>query len=229
MFARNSVSHRGFTLVEVMVAVAILGILAMLATTFMVYGTGRARLNNAAFEVTAMLSVAQIRATSTGVPHYAVFFQEGPRAGVYLLERADNPLAPVDWTTADLTNALEKVGGTVRDRILLATSDTAAVDFAVLDSATLPISALPEPFAAIPLTPGGSSTPLAKACSFCVAGGVGGTRGVLRFNPDGTVRVMTAQAPGGGVIALTPNTEQQRNLHTRLVVISAPAGVFRVF
>lgn len=219
---------RGFTLVEVMVVVAIIGILAMLATSFMVFGTGRARLNNAAFEVTSMLSVAQIRATSTGVPHFAVFFQEGAVAGVYLLERADDPLAPVDWKTADISNALEKVGGSVRERILLTTSDTAAVDFAVLDGSKLPISALPEPFAAISLSPGGSGSSLSRACSFCITGGAGGTRGVLRFNPDGTVRVMTTSALGGGVIALTPNTEQ-RNLHTRLVVISAPAGVFRVF
>lgn len=220
---------RGFTLVEVMVAVAILGILAMLATTLMVFGTGRARLNNAAFEVTSLLSVAQIRATSTGVPHYAVFFQEDAAAGVYLLERADDPAAPIDWKTVDISKELEAVGGTVRERILLATSDTAAVDFAVLDGSKLPISALPEPFSAIALTPGGTGSPLAQACSFCVTGGAGGTRGVLRFSPDGTVRVMTTTALGGGVIALTPNTEQQRNLHTRLVVISAPAGVYRVF
>jgi len=220
---------RGFTLVEVMVTIAILGILAMLAATFMVYGAGRARLNNAAFEVTSVLSVAQIRATSTGVPHYAVFFQDAAAAGVYLLERADDPLAPIDWRTADISDALEQVGGTVRDRVMLATSDTAAVEFAVLDSSRLPIPSLPEPFSAIALTPGGAGSPLAQACSFCVAGGAGGTRGVLRFNPDGTVLVMTANALAGGVIALTPNTEQQRNLHTRLVVISAPAGVFRVF
>lgn len=220
---------RGFTLVEVMVAVAILGILAMLAVTVMVYGAGRARLNNAAFEVTSMLSVAQIRATSTGVPHYAVFFQEGATSGVYLLERPDEGLPALNWTTEDISNELEKVGGRVRDRILLASSDTAAVDFAVLDGATLPIAKLPEPFTAIPLTSGGSASPLSRACSFCVDGGTGGTRGVLRFNPDGTVRVMTVNALGGGVIALRPNTEQQRNLHTRLVVISAPAGVFRVF
>jgi hypothetical protein len=164
------------------------------------------------------------------VPHYAVFFQEGAVAGVYRLERADEPLAAaIDWPTVDISNALEKVGGTVKDRLLLASSDTAAVEFAVLDGAQLPISKLPEPFSAIPLTPGGSSTSLARACSFCVAGGVGGTRGVLRFNPDGTVQVLTTGALGGGVIALTPNTEQQRNLHTRLVVISTPAGVFRVF
>jgi prepilin-type N-terminal cleavage/methylation domain-containing protein len=218
----------GFTLVEVMVAVAIVGILAMLATSFMVFGTGRARLNNAAFEVTSLLSVAQIRATSTGVPHYAVFFQEGAVAGLYLLERADDPLAPVDWKTADISNALEKVGGSVRERILLTTSETASVDFAVLDGSKLPIASLPEPFAAISLSPGGSGTSLARACSFCITGGAGGTRGVLRFNPDGTVRVMTTSALGGGVIALTPNTDQ-RNLHTRLVVISAPSGVFRVF
>jgi type II secretory pathway pseudopilin PulG len=212
-----------------MVAVTILAILAMMAATVMVYGTGRARLNNAAFEVTSLLSVAQIRATSTGETHYAVFYQDDEEAGVYLLQRADNLGPVIDWTTVDISNRLASVGGRVRDHITLANSDTAAVDFAVLDGARLPMSTLPEPFAAIPLAPGGAGSALAQACSFCITSGAGGTRGVLRFNPDGTVRVMTTSALGGGVIALTPNTNQQRNIHTRLVVISSPAGVFRVF
>jgi hypothetical protein len=31
------------------------------------------------------------------------------------------------------------------------------------------------------------------------------------------------------VLALTPNTTQQRGVVTRLIVLSTPAGVFRVF
>ncbi|MBN1205965.1 MAG: prepilin-type N-terminal cleavage/methylation domain-containing protein, partial [Myxococcaceae bacterium] len=46
--------RRGFTLIEVMTAVVILIILATLAVTFMVYGVGKARVNNAVFDVAAL-------------------------------------------------------------------------------------------------------------------------------------------------------------------------------
>lgn len=222
------IRHRGFTLIEVMVAVTILGVLAVLAVTTLVYGTGRSRLNNAAFEVSSLLSVAQLRASSTGVPHYVIFSQEGALTNVYLLERADDASAPIDWSTVDLSSELEHVGGRVRDRIALSRSDTATVDLAALNASRLPVSKLPEPFAAIPLAPGDTSTPLAQACSFCVSTGTG-ARGVIRFSPDGTVRILTATALAGGVLALRPDTAGERGQHTRLVVISAPAGVVRVF
>src|SRR5690349_19441529 len=62
--------HRGFTLLEVMAAVVILIILSALAATFMVYGMGRARMNNAVFDVAALINSAQLRAISRGTPHY---------------------------------------------------------------------------------------------------------------------------------------------------------------
>ncbi|XXF77351.1 prepilin-type N-terminal cleavage/methylation domain-containing protein [Myxococcaceae bacterium GXIMD 01537] len=223
--AAHTRRNRGVTLVEVMIVVAIIATIAAMAGSFFVYGTGRARLNNAAFEVSSMLSVAQIRASSTGVPQYAVFFESGGNAGMYLLERAD-AVGPIDWTMVDVTNDAA-VGGNMRDRMTLARSDTAAINFAPLDPANFPGGAVPAPFTAISLTPASASSPLSQACSFCTFNG-GITRGVIRFNEDGTVRMLTGGSQVGGVIAFTPNTDQ-RNLMHRFVVISAPSGISRVF
>ncbi len=120
----------------------------------------------------------------------------------------------------------------MRDRVTLTRgAETSAVAFPDLESVTAPVrpNPLPAPFAAIPVRRGGASMELARACSFCVENS-GTARGVIRFNPDGTVRILTggAQSSTGGVIALTPRTAQQRDIITRLVVISVPAGIYRV-
>lgn len=225
---------RGFSLLEVMIVVAILGILGAMAATAMVYGSGRARMDNSTFEVAAMLSTGQVRATSTGVPHYAIFFQEGDTRRLILLERRDNdPVGPVDWTTVSLADNVQAAGGIVRDRMNFGReTETASVSFADLELATSPIqpNPLPQPFSAIQIKRGGAATELGRACSFCVDGG-GGSRGVIRFEPDGTVRMLTggAQSAAGGVIGFTPDTERQRNIVTRMVAISVPSGIYRVF
>jgi prepilin-type N-terminal cleavage/methylation domain-containing protein len=225
---------RGFSLLEVMTAVAIIGLLAAMAVTAMAYGTGRARMDNSTFEVAALMAAGQVRATSQGVPYYAVVYQEGDTERLLLLERRDDdPLGPVDWATANLANDLADVGGIVRDRMTLGRSSASkSVTFADLELASNPIqpNPLPQPFSAISVKRGGTSSELARGCSFCVEG-AGGARGVIRFNPDGTVQLLTGgtQATAGGVLAFTPDTEQQRNIITRMVVISAPSGLYRVF
>ena len=83
--------RRGFTLIEVMTAVVIVIILAALAVTYMVYGMGKARMNNAVFDVAAMINGAQLRAISRGSPHY-IFIHQTPdnRVRLLLLERPDD-------------------------------------------------------------------------------------------------------------------------------------------
>jgi type II secretory pathway pseudopilin PulG len=92
-----------------MTAVVILIILATLAGTFMLYGVGKARVNNAVFDAAALLTTAQLRAVSTGTPHY-VFIHQSPdmQIRIHTLERPDLPPAITNWDTLDLTDGIDQ-------------------------------------------------------------------------------------------------------------------------
>ncbi len=213
----------GFTLVELMIVVGILGVLVALAGVAVFHGTARVRVSNAAFEVGALYTAAQLRATSMGVPHYVVFHDDGTTFGVSLLERSD-ALGAYNWASDDVMD-LASVGGVQHERLRL--SDEGGLGFLDLGASGSELSALPAPFASIPLTPSGSGR-LLGGCSFCTEG-LGGARGVIRFSPDGTVRLMTGGADAGGVVAFAPDSGSGQSGAPRWVVIAAPAGAIRVF
>ncbi len=213
----------GFTLVELLIVAAILGILATLASLAVFHGTARVRVSNAAFEVGALYTAAQMRATSMGVPHYVVFHDDGTDFGVYLLERADL-LGAFNWASEDVMTAAT-VGGIRHEHLRL--SREGGLGFLDLGAPRSDFRTLPAPFAAIPLTPSGSGR-LLGGCTFCTTG-TGGARGVIRFSPDGTVRVMTGGAEAGGVIAFAPQSRGGPSGPPRWVVIAAPAGAIRVY
>jgi prepilin-type N-terminal cleavage/methylation domain-containing protein len=220
-----SVRYRsaGFTLVETLVVVAILGVLATLAGLAVFHGTTRVRVSNAAFEVGALYTAAQMRATSMGVPHYVVFHDDGSDFGVYLLERADT-LGVFNWASEDVLNTAS-VGGVRHEQLRL--SHESGLGFQDLGAPRAEPRTLPAPFSAIPLTPSGSGR-LLGGCSFC-SEGTGGARGVIRFSPDGTVRVMTGGTDAGGVIAFAPESSGGQSSQHRWVVIAAPAGAIRIY
>ncbi|MDY7227649.1 pilus assembly FimT family protein [Hyalangium rubrum] len=264
MLARTRL-RRGFTLLELMTAVAIIAILAGLSFTAMSYGTGRARVNNAMFDVAAIFSAAQLRAMSNGVPHLVVLSQDPtppdpsePRhVRITLLERPDTATPTIDdagWNTLDLINgpdvalSFERTlpDGTVglapapvRDRLVLTAGsgpDSGGFSFLDLDSPRIR-RPLPRPFNTIPLStpdynPSDTSQPtreLLGGCSFCVANG-SRTYGIIRFNADGTVEVLTGQPNStGGTIAFMPNTTDEAGFIPRLLTIAAPAGAIRTF
>ncbi|QRN98645.1 prepilin-type N-terminal cleavage/methylation domain-containing protein [Archangium violaceum] len=213
----------GFTLVEVMVVVAILGVLVTLAGVAVFHGTARVRVSNAAFEVGALYTAAQMRATSMGVPHYVVFHDDGTTFGVSLLERAD-ALGAYNWASEDVTD-ISTVGGVLHERLRL--SDEGGLGFLDLGASGSGLRTLPAPFSSIPLTSSGSGR-LLGGCSFCTEG-TGGARGVIRFSPDGTVQVMTGGAEAGGVVAFATDSGGGQSGSPRWVVIAAPAGAIRVF
>ena len=246
--------HRGFTLLEVMAAVVILIILSALAATFMVYGMGRARMNNAVFDAAALINSAQLRAVSRGTPHYIFIRQTTDgRVRIHLLERPDAPrLSPAQWAALDLSQGPEKAlefnrtlpDGTVeastalsRDQLVLGSStgpDSGGLAFLDLDSSRIG-RPLPAPFRAIPVTTEANSsdpdlpTPdLMAGCNFCI-NPAGEPYGVLRFNPDGTLEVLTGNAPSGAVIAFAPNTRNETGIVPRLLAVSAPVGTTVIF
>ncbi|MDY7231976.1 pilus assembly FimT family protein [Hyalangium rubrum] len=248
----HSSLRRGFTLIELMSAVVILTVLATLALTVRVYGLGRARVNNAVFDVAALFSTAQLQALRSGVPHYLVLQQPADgRVRITLLERPDAQPA-IAWDALDLSQGPEAAlafqrtrpdgtselsPATVRDRLTLGGSagmDAGGLAFLDLDSPRLR-RPLPPPFHTTPLTTP-SFTPvdlhlptreLLGGCSFCVGGAQ--PYGVIRFNPDGTVRLETGGVETGGTLALMPNTPEESRFAPRLLTIAAPAGAVRVF
>ncbi|MFL5346790.1 MAG: Tfp pilus assembly protein FimT/FimU [Hyalangium sp.] len=249
--------RRGFTLIEVMTAVVIIIILAALAVSYMVYGMGKARMNNAVFDATAMINGAQLRALSHGVPHYVLIHQLpalNNRVRLQVLERPDSGPAPADWNALDLNlkspqEALSythyKTDGTteilnapLRDEMVLgdgAGVSASGLAFLDLDSTRVP-KPLPAPFSAIPMTtptftPTDKDKPtpsLLAGCNFCVTS-AGHPYGLLRFNSDGTMQVLTGNAASGAVIAFAPNTTSEQGFQPKLLTVSAPAGATVVF
>lgn len=219
-----SASRPGFTLLELLITLAIAAVLVSLSAYTLSSTNSRARARNAALELSALYSTAQARATARGVPHYVILHDDGRRPGAWLLERADSH-GRLDWAGAPLP-ALRGAGLHV-DSLSL---DSAGLAFLPLDSPHLRPRPLPGPFTSIPLAPAGSQGLLA-GCSFCT-GSAGSARGVIRFSPDGTVRLETgdpATAAGGGVLAVIAGSEQSPQGPVQLVVLSAPAGAVRVF
>ncbi len=211
----------GFTLIELLVAVAILGVLVTLAGLAVFHGTARVRVSNAAFQVGSLYTAAQMRATSMGVPHYVVFHDDGTDFGAYLLERPD-ALGAYNWAADDVLNPA-LVGGIRHEQLRLSRES----GLAFVNLARPGLRPLPAPFSSIPLSSSGSGR-LLGGCSFC-GEGTGGARGVVRFSPDGTVRLLTGSAELGGVIAFEPDSRGTPSGHPRLVVIASPAGAIRVF
>jgi prepilin-type N-terminal cleavage/methylation domain-containing protein len=246
--------RRGFTLLEVMTAVVILLILAALAVTFMVYGMGRARMNNTVFDVAALYNAAQLRALSSGAPHFILVHQApDKRVRIHLLGRPGEDPA-IDWATLDMNQEPEEllaynvedaagnitsVNAKAYDRLVLGAGsgpDTSAGGIAFLDLDSSRVrKPMPAPFSAIALTtpmhtPSDVNMPtdaLIAGCSFCIDN-AGHTYGVIRFNPNGTVRMMTGPETGG-VIAFAPNTADETGFTPKLLTLSAPAGATFVY
>ncbi|QRN94845.1 prepilin-type N-terminal cleavage/methylation domain-containing protein [Archangium violaceum] len=77
--AKREQRQGGFTLIEVMVVVAIIGVLSMLAMVAYDSVGRRGALQNAAFDLQGVLSTARTRASSAGYPVWVVFYPKGGR------------------------------------------------------------------------------------------------------------------------------------------------------
>lgn len=226
---------RGFTLVEAMISVAIATVIATLAATGIMYGVNRARANNATFETTAMLTLGQARAPSTGVPHFVALWQQRDpddstvlHSGIVLFTLPAGA-APPDWTTVDWRNARTE-GLEVLEEVRLGEGNN--ITFVPLEEAGLGTDRLPRPFSAVPVEPTGEQG-LLSACTFCVDGTA--RVGVLGFLTSGEVEVLTGPdlpAPPGASFALgevRTGGERGQGPRTRLVAIAAPAGAIKVY
>jgi len=97
--------RRGFTLIELMTVVAIVAVLASLAVTVMVYGTGRARMNNTVFDLQALMATAQLSAVSRSATHYLIIYRD-PNGQIQsvMMERPDGRPLVNWWEDLDLSH-----------------------------------------------------------------------------------------------------------------------------
>lgn len=215
----------GFTLVEALVVLAIIGVLAGLAMVGLFYGTGRARLGNGVFQSVAFLSGAKMRGQSTGLYEYAVVYQDGADFGLRLFE-SKTAYTLADWQGVTAGSAPPVRAGnpvTTVDSLSLATGGFGFQPLAGL-------AAPPAPFQAVPHTGSGSTPSLLAACSFCVAAAGGSAVGVVRFDPDGTVALPTAATVGGGTLAFAVSASSSHELpQPKVIALSAPFGALRIF
>jgi hypothetical protein len=243
-----------------MTAAVILIILMALALGMLSFA-GRARMNNAVFDVASLISAAQLRAVSSGVPHFILIHRPPQRGAsddylrIHILERPDElgPTGvPLDFNDLDLTNGpeaalafLDPATGTARNAFNRGTvglaistaNDRRDVSFLDLNS-TRVRGLLRPPFNTISLDTDTEASPLdlpsgdlLTGCNFCVNPAGDEPHGVLRFNADGTMQVMTGPptARSGAAIAFAPNTDDERTVVPRLLVVAAPAGATIVY
>lgn len=175
----------GFTLVEMMMVVAIVGVLAMLAAAGYERLGQRAALQNATFDLQGSLSWARSRAIERGSNVWVIIYPQGKRnaatggKGAYfvyedLTMRFASPGQPTfgydDFRIDNSFNPIDTEGQLLQTRYM-EDYKGGAISFARMGTTT---------FAA----PFSGLTPVV-ACSVCVGAG---SRGAMVFTGDGTVR-----------------------------------------
>jgi prepilin-type N-terminal cleavage/methylation domain-containing protein len=239
---------RGFTLIEAIIVVGIIGVLAAAAGAGVIYGMGKIKASNAMFDVAAVFSIAQMRATSKNHPHYVIFwekpvgttFERGLRI---VMRRKSEPAAPaVDWNTVDVTD-MAPLGSTILMGGVPAASLVRDIDLSVSAKVYLyPISnfttamtgKLPAPFNGFNfLAAGGAATAgvydtnLMKACTFCVAS-TAIARGVIEYGTDGWARMITGGNMNGGAVALASIGFGEKP-SAKVIAVATPAGNIKTF
>ncbi|MBI3185181.1 MAG: prepilin-type N-terminal cleavage/methylation domain-containing protein [Myxococcales bacterium] len=235
---------RGFTLIEMMVTVAILGILVGLAAFALGAATRSAKLSGARFDVVNFLGQARATAVSRGHDVYVVFTNlestttfdssladalktsVAPRVIVY----GDPTLALRGQTNAQILAAIAAGPSDVIDQVSGGgvTYGSSGLTFIDRNSTVVPdcnnISTLKPPYLQVSgARLSNASRACSKAwCTFCTTDG--SCTGTIRFSGDGTARVVNSPNAGsGGVVQLVdPDKATDRRY---CILISEPAGL----
>jgi prepilin-type N-terminal cleavage/methylation domain-containing protein len=205
---------RGFTLIELMVVVAIVGVLAAMGMVVYRMAQRNANLGSATFELAMKLSGLKAQAISDQKDYLLVLVDGTDPAACGALVRAPctryfilrDPNA--SWTLAAFSPAASATNAEYVDEVAMPASVR-------LDpSAT---GAPPAPFAAIPLfDPDLTATVSSKR------------RFAFRFARDGSVSAEGATGKPGYAFALTTETDSPA-ADRRGMVVAFPAGIVRTF
>jgi prepilin-type N-terminal cleavage/methylation domain-containing protein len=215
---------RGFTLIEMAVVVAIVGVLAALAITSLERSKPRANLSSTSQELHALLRNARLNALATGNPTIVAFFPDfanrrGGVGRVLVLEDAAGTFF-VSSSPTNFSN-FDPAGETGETEVLLRLDLPRGI--ALASGAEAPPS-FGAPYDRVTV----------GACSFCATGG--DARGAIRFDSRGRATFFsTAGAPAdawGASLALSMRarrTTDQLGPGVRLFVITASTGSVKSF
>ena len=223
--SRRSRRGAGFTLLELVVVLGIVGVLSGLALAAYDAVGRRGALQSAAFDFQGMLTSARSRAISRGYPVWVVFYPQSSRnattggQGAYLL--VDDVISRFSGSPAIIFNLALRVqpSASVQEQ-----GGVTTVAFLEDYSKKVRFSAL---------TPGQTNrygqpfTQLTvQTCGFCTGSP---SRGAIVFRPDGSARFVDGQ----GTYLRTPNQGMALSSldlnHQYLFAISGPSGYVASF
>ena len=219
--------RRGFTLLELMVVVAIIAILSALSIAALSFVNQRGGLSRAPKQLMDVLETARNNALSNARDVVVVIAtnagQDAARCGVDVLPIED-PRCFRYWVLEDIVQ--DGISTPFDDASLVAFDplDPAAENDNVIDRGYFPVSVILGKHAGFtdPAPPVGSvfrGIDFSTNCSFCV-----GTRALVRFRADGEVRIGNDPLARGGVMFFTAMAGTSTLPDTRLVTIVQPAG-----
>ncbi|HCF57855.1 MAG TPA: hypothetical protein DFS52_07655 [Myxococcales bacterium] len=207
-------SDRGMTLLELMVVVAILGIIAGLAAVNLSDSTRRADVNNFLGTLGADIENARWVAARRGAPVVLVLNATPGEVEYRLFVETGNARIALNPVAVYPPEENAEIVHLERRRFN-----------STLVTAGLPNIAIPMPF---PFQGVYGSLPTdALGCTFCTKVGTA-MRGGLRIQPDGEVQIPAANNLGGGFVyarSLIDSAETR----TGAVGVLAPSGLVRVF
>ncbi len=218
--AKREARGRGYTLLEVMITLAIIAILAGLSVMGYTAVGRRGALQNASFDLQGVMSTARTRAVSRGHPVWVVLFPSGNRKGktgglgaFMVVEDNLGAYLRAPRGAFDLDLAVDPDFGV--SQVYFLEDYSKKVRFGALTPGRTDLFGAP--FSGMSV----------QTCSFC--SGTGFLRGAVVFFPDGGARFVDGQ----GAFLTSPNQSvafsslEGRKQH--LLAISGPAGYMASF
>ena len=214
-------TQRGFTLLEAMVAVALMGIMATIAGPNLIYMRDTLRAGTAVSEVNSMVRLGKSGAQASGKRQVLVIYygSTGTASDDRITLFANAPTSGIDVSTISL-GALDGVAAPPAGMTFVRRAEL-AVNIGVGPTAGYPGGPFTFPYA---------NVPHGNLCTFCVG------RGAIYLEPDGRIKLTDGTVPGNqpitGTGTLTISPEPDWGVRTnRVYAISfvEQTGVTRVW